>query len=480
MFRPGTASPASVAPYFGGDDEGKRRRSPEKSEPRRGRLRRTLSLSCAEGMAGELVASTAGGAVLTGWALYLGCNPVILALLGALPFLAQVVQFPSAWLTSSVGSRRVAISGLGLGRLVLAPLVALPFLPVGNGAKQALLLLVATISNLLLVMGTNAWMAWMGDLVPEKLRGRYFGKRLSLVTVAGAAGALSAGLWLDVSKRSGTEPTALAALAGIACLAGATTVILLLRHQVPEARDEGKKGFDFGAAAEALRDPRSRPFLRYQLAWNAAIGVAASFFAVHMLQNLKMGFALMAAHGVAVAAVRVLVSPLWGKLIDRFGARPVLILCSWGIGVVPLVWLFPTANSLFWPLATDVVLAGSLWAGHALASFELPLAVAPREKRPYYLAGFATAGGIAFAAASAVGGFLAQGLPKHVILFGHSMHAFHVLFVISSLGRFLSAPLSLRIEEPGASPMEELWRGLGARIELRREQVSRVFARVVE
>lgn len=451
---------------------------PDEAQPhptQRSALRSTLSLSSLEGMAGELVAATAGGAVLVGWALHLGCGPLIIALLGALPFVAQVLQFPSAWLTSTLGSQRVAILGLGAGRLLPALLAFLPFLPAGLVTKRIVLLVIAALASGLSVVGSNGWTAWMGDLVPSQIRGRYFGKRLSLVTISGAAGALAAGLLLDGATRGGTREIALASLAAVAGLAGVTTVFLLLRHKAPPARSTPTKGFDLAATIAALRDPASRPYLRYQLAWNASIGVSSAFFAVHMLQNLKMGFALVALHGAATAAIRVAIAPLWGRLVDRFGARPILVVCSFGLFLVPLIWLLPTRNAFLLPLAIDVVLAGSLWAGHALASFELPLAVAPTHRRPYYLAAFATAGGIAFALASVGGGLLAQQAPKHLVLWGQPLLAVHLLFLLSAAGRILAAPLSLWIREPGAVSMTEFWQVVANRLVPRKMRLA--FAR---
>lgn len=441
----------------------------------RSTLRRTLSLSSLEGMAGELVAATAGGAVLVGWALHLGSSPLIVAFLGALPFIAQIFQFPSAWLTSALGSRRVAIWGLGLGRLLPAALAAFPWLPVDPATKRWILIAVATLSSCLTAMGSNGWTAWMGDLVPSQLRGRYFGKRLSLVTISGATGALAAGLLLDAAVRAGTREMALALLACVAGAAGAMTVVLLLRHRAPPARTSTRR-FDVAAAIAALRDPSSRPYLRYQLAWNASIGVSSAFFAVHMLQNLKMGFALVAVHGAATATIRVLIAPLWGRLVDRFGARPILVVCSFGLFLVPLIWLLPTRNAFLLPLALDVFVAGGLWAGHALASFELPLAVAPVQRRPYYLAAFSTAGGVAFAVASVAGGWLAQHAPTHVVLAGKPLLAIHLLFLLSAAGRLLSAPLSLRLREPGASSMEEFFQAIGDRLQSRGARLARAFA----
>jgi len=126
--------------------------------------------------------------------------------------------------------------------------------------------------------------------------------------------------------------------------------------------------------------------------WNAAVASVGGFISFHMRVNIKMGFALVAAHGVAVAVVRIAAAPLWGRAVDRLGARPVLVLCSFGVTVVPVIWMLPTPDQL-WPIVLEALIAGVLWGGHGIASVDLSVALAPRCGRPFYLAAFATAGG---------------------------------------------------------------------------------------
>src|SRR5262249_3068612 len=152
-------------------------------------------------------------------------------------------------------------------------------------------------------------------------------------------------------------------------------------------------------------------------------------------------------HGAGLAAARVLAAPLWGRLIDRLGARPVLVTCGFGVSAIPLIWLLPTPTCL-WPLVFDAVLAGALWGGHNLATFALPLTVTPRRGRPFYLATFAATGGVAFSLATAAGGALAGMLPDRFEVAGHPLHSLQALFAISALLRFAAAFLALRIQEP--------------------------------
>ena len=236
------------------------------------------------------------------------------------------------------------------------PLVALPFMSLPVAAELSLFLAVAAVAAVLGVLGNNAWVAWMGDLVPGPLRGRFFSRRTIYITVAGTLASLSAGVALDAATPLGLKPAMLSGLAALACLAGILSVWLLLRHAAPR-RVHDRKRPELRALVRAALDPRTRPWLRYLLCWNAAVALSASFFSYHMLSYLGLGFAVVALHGVAVAVVRVATAPLWGLAVDRLGARPVLVLCSFGIAAVPALWLF-IAPDFLWPLAVEAAAAG--------------------------------------------------------------------------------------------------------------------------
>jgi MFS family permease len=421
-------------------------------------LRASLDASVAEGAAAEVFGACAGGAVLTGWALFLGASPVVIGLLSALPIAAQIVQLPAAWLTQRLGAKPLAVAAIAASRLTWLPLIAIPFLHLRPPTALMIFVAVVALAGVLGVVGNNAWTAWMGELVPGAVRGRFLARRLIFLNVAGTLAALAAGLALDVFGPRGFRGETLAALAAVGCAAGIVSVRLLVIQQRPP-RDEEACAPDWGDAARALRDPRTRPLLGYQLAWNAAVGISAGFFSFHMLANLEMAFMLVAAHAILVAVLRIASAPAWGRLVDGCGARPVLTVCSVGIAVVPLIWLFPTADRL-WPIAIEAVVSGTLWGGHGIAAFDLSIGVSPRRGRPFYLAAFAAAGGLGFAAASIVAGVLAAALAGPLHAAGSAWSEMHVLFLLSAIGRGAAAMLTLRIDEPAARSVPQLTRAL--------------------
>jgi MFS family permease len=457
--RPGESIPASSPALAGAPAPDRTPGAPPNPRPP---LRRSLNAAVAEGAFAEVFAACATGAVITGWALYLGASPAVIGLLGALPLGAQVANLPAAWLTSARSRKAVTLWAVGLSRLTFVPLLALPTLDATQSTKLHLFLAIVAVSTLASVIGNSAWVAWMGDLVPDRLRGRFFGRRTIFLNIAGTLTSLAAAILLDRVAPLGWTGAALAGLTAAACLAGLASVVLLHRQHEPAA-DLGPGVAGWQAMQSALRDQRTRPFLGYLLAWNAAVGISATFFAYHMLTNLRTGFLIVAAHGIGVAAVRIASARLWGHAVDRIGAGPVLVFCSFGISAVPVTWLVITPERL-WPIAVDALFAGFLWAGHGIAAFDLSIGLAPRAARPFYLGAFTTAGGLGFGLASVLAGQLASLFPAHFALAGAAWTNLHVLFLLSAASRLAAALLSRRLRDPGAhGDVRELVRTLAAR-----------------
>jgi MFS family permease len=304
------------------------------------------------------------------------------------------------------------------------------------------------------VLGNNAWTSWMGELVPRRIRGRYFGRRAGLCTAGGALASAGGGLLLDWARPRGLEGAALAALEVVACGVGITTAILMARQHDPSPLVEVPPR-SLRPAFRPFTDRSVRGLVAYLASWNLAVGVAGSFFSLHMLQNLRMGFTLIALHGATLAVARVLAAPMWGRAIDRLGARPVLATCSFGIAAIPAIWLFATPARL-WPLAFDAILAGVLWGGHSLATFSLPLSVTPKRGRPHYLAAFSLTSGVSFSLATALAGACAGALPARFELGGHAFFSLQVLFAVTVPLRLAAAFLALRIQEPAAARVSAL------------------------
>lgn len=400
--------------------------------------RRSLIACTVEGALAEVVAACAGANVVTAWAIQLGAGPALLGLMWGLPQVVQLLQLPAAWLTSRFGRRSVAIFAVGGSRQVGLALLLLPILSLTPAAGRAYVLGAFALSAALGVLGHNAWLTWASDLVPARLRGRYFGRRTALCTLLGTVAAVAAGRLIDACNARGEGVRGLLLLTAIASVAGAiSTAVMRLQHDPPGGP------LPVVAWRQLLlpfRDRTARRLLEVQGAWFGAVGLTASLTVYVMLKTLQVGFAGLSLYTATIALMRVISAPLWGRVLDRRGARGILVKTSLGVAAFSAVWLW-AAPGRIWLVAVDAVVSGALLGGHELALFTLPLTIAPRPSRAVYMAAFVMASGIAFGVASMLGGALAAPLGASWSIWGR-----RALFGAAALGRATAGWLASRIE----------------------------------
>ncbi|MDD3731257.1 MAG: MFS transporter [candidate division Zixibacteria bacterium] len=408
-------------------------------------VRKRLHDIVVEGSLANVFITFTGGVFITGLALMLGANDFEIGFLAALPFIAQIAQLGSDYVAGFFRNRKTAVRDLSaFSRQIwwLLPLVLL--LP--GGWDLEIMLLVVLVSNVGIMTATPAWMAWMADIVPEKIRGRFFGVRSAMLAVIAVVTALAGGMILDIARKNGHESLGFGIIIVISCLCAAAALVVL--NKIPDPwRKDPSLNFTWARLWEPLTNRSFRRLLQVFLAWNLSIGIAAPFFAPHMLTNLKMSFTLIAVYSGVASLSAVLLNKPWGTLIDRFGSKPVVALCGFGVAFVPFLWLIPRAGSL-WILAFEAVYSGALWAGFNLAAFNIPIANSPRSNRSFYLAFFNVVTGLAFFSASVLGGVLAEMWKDVSWMVGpQKIVNYHLLFVVSGILRLIAAGLILTFHE---------------------------------
>ena len=398
-------------------------------------VRHGLKLSIAEGTLAQVFITVTAGAFLTGYLLMLGADNTTLGIVSALPFLIQPVQFLGAHLISALGRRKpIAVIG-SMGRaLWLIPLL-LPYLPLSPGQRMVLLVLSLFASSALVTIYGNAWLDWMTDLVPPRLRGNFFSTRntgmAAMAMVVNAGG----GWWLDSMRGLDREADGYAVLIGLGILCGAVCTLLLGRQPEPPMSAPKVRLRPLEVLREPWRNPAFRGFLLTMIAWNAALAVPSAFFSAHALTVLGLPFTRLASFDVITSAVAMLAFPLWGRLSDRWGQRRVLLICMAGTIVLPLAWVVATPTAL-WVLYLNSTLAGIWWAGIGLTQANRLMEHMPRESRGAYLAAFGAFTGLSYFAASSLGGVLADALASMpLVLAGRTLGPYTLIFVLGSLLR---------------------------------------------
>ena len=405
-----------------------------------------LSSLVREGAFANVFVVLTGGAFLTGLALYMGASDVQIGILAAAPFLMQSAQLLSPFLFKDpVSFKNRIVTTLGISRILW--LLIIPFILFTGSGRLTVLVGIVSLSGLLTMVSSPAWLSWIADVVPRNLRGRFFSRRNAAVAATTVAGTIIGSLILDWSRGHKLEDYGFSVIVLLAA-AGA----LLAWHTMNRISAASGIRMNGHLPKPDLSAPfRNRTFRHLLIvfsAWNIAIGLAAAFFAPHMFINLKMSFFQVGIYTCVMALIGIVSSWIWGNLIDRFGSKPILNICAFGIGFIPLIWLFAQPDSL-WILFPEAVYSGMLWAGFNVAAFTLPLDSSPRDNRTLFLSVFAALTGLAFFASSILGGVIAGAMSGwSYVLFDRPLVNYHLLFIVSAVMRLLTAGLIAYFHEP--------------------------------
>jgi hypothetical protein len=154
-----------------------------------------------DGVCSQMMGTFTGGAFLVAFALLLGASNTVIGLLAAVGPLTQLLQVPAIYLVDRTALRKVlVVVSSFLSRLFWLIVAAIPWLVSREQTVSVLLVCLFLYFGLGTISGC-AFNSWMRDFVPEKIMGRYFGKRMAVATSAGAVLTLLAGVGLEFGNR---------------------------------------------------------------------------------------------------------------------------------------------------------------------------------------------------------------------------------------------------------------------------------------
>jgi MFS family permease len=212
----------------------------------------------------------------------------------------------------------------------------------GAGYSLMLPFLIIGYSLIMIVGGIiyPAWFSWMGDLVPQEKRGRYFSRRSRIAESFGISLFFISGFVLDFFKTNGLVLLGFALFFTIASISRFTSFSLLKQQYEPKLKIKKNDYFSFWAFIKRY-DNYGKFAVSYAL-FNFAIMVASPFFAVYMLRELHFNYVYITLITLSSSVFYLLFLPVIGRFSDRFGNRNLFYLSSFLFGLNPILWIFLT------------------------------------------------------------------------------------------------------------------------------------------
>jgi MFS family permease len=383
------------------------------------------------------VMTGSGETYFSAFALFLKASTPQIGLLASLPpLLASFVQLLSAWLGRLTGHRRrIILAGAGIQAATLIPLALLPLM----FPSAAVPLLIACVvvyhggANLV----TPQWSSLMGDLVPERRRGRFFALRTRLTSATTFAALVSAGTLLHLLTQRGMTTGGYVTLFGVAAVARAVSWFHLSKMHDPPGH---VADMEIPLGRSWWRRLRHSPFVRFSAFFalmQFAVAIASPFFTVYMLRDLHFTYLQFMANTATTVLFQFLTLARWGRISDAFGNRLILATCACVIPFLPILW---TLSTNFWYLIALQALSGLSWAGFSLSAGNFLYDLVAREKRATYMAIHNVIASAGIFAGAMLGGYLGAVIPRELSLFGQGfvlVSPLYGVFVFSTIIRLV-------------------------------------------
>ena len=279
---------------------------------------------------------------ITPFALAIGANSAQIGFLSSFAGLfSPLGQLFGSKMMEKQTRRKIVARGTLIQILFWLPIISLSYFSwKGIGSQYLPYFLVAFFSIFIFAQGMKhpAWFSWIGDLVPEKERGKYFSKRNRTNGILGLTAFFIAAFLLDYFKTRGL------ALLGFSIIFVMSLFFREASHnflrKIFSPKFKLKKGYYFSFWSFLKTYDNYGKFAVFQAAFYFSVMISAPFFAVYMLENLEFSYVAFTIVSMSSMVFYLLFVPLAGKFSDRYGNLKLFYVAGFLFPIVPLLWIF--------------------------------------------------------------------------------------------------------------------------------------------
>ena len=373
-----------------------------------------------------------------------------IGVLGSLPFVGNFLQiFVSPFLMRWKPPKSVTVAAAMLHWASWVWLgFFLPHIPRDSAAQASLWILgwFFVSSGFGAVAGVT-WSTWVEEWVPPRIRGKYFGRRNQILQFATVVFLMLSG-WI-LSRWDYSVAAFQAIILGSAVL---RVFSLRLQWISPTRayRPPPPERESFRDQVAVLRAARSfLVFVAFGCVWSFAANCFGPFYTVFMFD--KVGFSALDV-GVVTALSQIggaFSLPAWGRLLDRYGNKPVMVvsLVLWQLSMFLWCIVTPGNRMMLYALWTW---SGATSAGFVLGQFTIVLRLLPADAKKLAIGFNLAVSSLVAAVAPVLGGWALSHAPAA----WSRLEAYHACFVVQPVVALAGAFLLLRVREPAASPFK--------------------------
>ena len=352
-------------------------------------IRRSLNLMLMANLFGNLHGIVCGGGTtaMVGLANEMKAGDLAFGLINGIPWAAALLQIPFSMLVNRTHRRKKYLLTFGmLSRALWMVFGLIPLIVPANPSWLPLwtMIFLLGISSCCGSVINVCWLPWFSDLAPIRMRGQWFSFRDMLV----AGFNLGFGLlvaWMLDTLLVYNRYIIVFALGGFLGM-----LDMFCFGFCTEQYSDAPRKLRMGEMLKAIR--KNRPFCRLTVMWTAwcfTSNLCGPYLARYSVNEMGLSFMQMTGFGTAAAAVAtVLVMSRWGRALNHYGCRNIMLISTLMTSLTDLFYLFSVPGSV-WPVLLRNLIGAACWSGCNLAANSMQLSTSPDEARPSYIAVFA-------------------------------------------------------------------------------------------
>ena len=367
--------------------------------------RKNLALTTWEGVPAVIYQTLLGGQFLTGFLLYLGATSGELGLVLSMTTFVNILQIAAAYFTQRMKSRRLPLLVVTILQRIFWGLTGVIPWVLPKPWWVVSFIVIYTVAFAFNTVSAMLWSSLMSDLVPARVRGRYFGIRNTLLNAIGALFLFGGGILLD-HMEAGSGFLVLYAIAWICLIADA--ILFFFYPDLPFERSDETKFWPL--LQRPLRDRSfigSTSFLAVFLFLQNLIVPLYPFI---MLKRLDLNYQMVSLMSIAQTVFMMASFYVWGNLNARYSNKRLLFWTLPPIALSCLTWGFVTSMPGIAVLLVAHALLGIGIGGFNQLAFNFMIGDTPKKDRPMYMATYAALTGFMSFFGPLIGGKLQEGL----------------------------------------------------------------------
>lgn len=371
-------------------------------------VNRTLEVSIKEGNYYSFMTGFYQG-YITAFVEFLKATPLQISYIATLPgFIASIIQLSTVRINNLIGSRKNSLFILGTLQsvcILMATVIA------GFYPTFQTFLIVNIFISIFDQLTVTIWTSLMGDVVPENIRGRFFGKKARINGIYSTISIILAGLILQ--KISGyNESLGFAVIFFIGSISRLFSGLLYLKHYDPKISKEKINSSNIFSFIYTNKHTLFLKYIFYSSIYTYINSWGIAVYTILFLRYFNFSYLQYSIIIFIIPLTSYISNSVWGYWSDYAGNRKVMLSGYWILTLLPFNWFFCLqffeGHVAFMLVVINNIIAGIAWAGIHLGSFNYILDTVDQKDKMVQLTYLKAINGFFIFVGALTGAFFAE------------------------------------------------------------------------